>query len=57
MTYDNLREGFLTIFGKHGSNDVNNNVELGLISSRNIDKNILCVEGYFTMFRVDDWRH
>jgi hypothetical protein len=52
-----LREGFLTIFGKHSSNDVNNNVELGLISSGNIDENISCVEGYFATFRIDDWRH
>ena len=56
--HDNsLREGFRTIFGKHGSNNVYNNVELGLISSGNIDENIFCVEGYFAMFRIDDRRH
>ena len=57
MIDNSLREGFLTIFGKHGSNDVNNNIKLGLISSGNIDENIFCVEGYFAMFRIDDWRH
>ena len=57
MIDNSLRERFLTIFGKHGSNNVNNNVKLGLISSRNIDENIFCVESYFTMFRIDDWRH
>ena len=54
---NNLREGFRTIFGKHGSNDVNNNVQLGLIKGGNIYKNIFCVESYFAMFRIDDWWH
>lgn len=53
----NLRERFRTIFREHSGNYVNDNIELGLISSGNIDEDIFCVERYLAVFRIDDGRH
>ena len=53
----NVRERLLAIFGEHGSDYVHDDIELGLVSSCDIDENVPCVQRYFAVFGVDDGRH
>lgn len=52
-----LREWLFAVFGEHGCNDVDYDVELCLVRSGHINENVSGVESDFTVLRVDDWRH
>jgi len=52
-----VRVGHRTILGEHGCNDVDNNIQLRLVSRSDVDEDVLCVQGDLAMLRVDDGRH
>ena len=52
-----VRERILAVLGEHGSDHVHDDIELGLICSRDIDEDVLCVQRDLAVLRVDNGRH
>lgn len=53
--FDNERFG--TVFGEHGDDHVNYEIEFGSVGSGDIDEDVLSVESDLGVIRVDDRRH
>lgn len=52
-----VRVGHRTILGEHGRNDVDNDIQLRLVSRSDVDEDVLCVQRDLAVLRVDDGRH
>lgn len=52
-----LRVWLLAVFREHGGDNVDDNVQLGLVSSGNIYEDIARVQGDLAVLRVDNGRH
>lgn len=55
--YYHSRERLAAILRKHSGHHIDNDVELRLIGSCNINEDVASVESDFGMFRVDDGGH
>jgi len=52
-----VRVWHCTILGEHGRNDVNNDIQLCLVSRSDVDEDVLCIQGDLAVLRVDNGRH
>ncbi len=51
-----LREGLLGVLGKHGDEDVDDNLDFGFVGRCCFDKYVLCFGTYLRVVAVDDGR-
>jgi len=56
-TRRNKRERLCAIFREHSSDNVDYDIEFRLISSSNVDENVLRVQSNLAVVRIDDRRH
>lgn len=51
-----VREGFVTVLGEHGDEDVSHNLHLGTVRRSNLNEDIPGIQRNLGMVTIDDWR-